>query len=813
MLLIISIKSALSWLSRPAKNLNAPALDGMLTIPFPKSPSNGNLNFSQATIKILDPHKSNSSYSVITSSIITTQEPPDHVEPPDEFKTLFSERHCGLSNDIEWTKSAPDDDLEKLTHIRTKNTQKLTAHALSHIGCLDGIDFLEGRIKTDYTYFEEYEGANLRDNSQTSKVIIKELFKEKKRFNFDRFLEVFNQKLAESSARRLAKKLLLFKLGELNSPEHKQAFDYLVSKCNVDPAHKITLPENVTTEDVNKVLSLLNCSSLTGKELRDEIEAILLLVNGGQKELVYSFKELNQYEQNQAEIIENSYLQRVKRIRDSITFSPTAFSYTLKTFDRFLELEDINAFDSPNQFSQFLDQVEKKALFLKPFEPNTVSPVAITADTAEYEGSNTGGIKVEPITQDLPGLNMPKILEEVEKETLEICHEVFKQQKAFIDELNKEQEKVIRDDRRSFNKKVGVGGIATVGIPVLGTLGYLILTHSDQNEIRARELQSQIQRALDSYRAIDFNSIYRAEYNKAKEEMSINLGRGVTIENFAREWNAKIFRRIALLIEPPPSDRLLKAEIENFRTRLAQLIQQFPQDQRLTRLNSSLLVFFNESTEPNRASLAEELFAADIEIRRFFPPILRSLVSRHAIEKKQISGVPQHMIENLTDDLRNIFADDYFAAPLRSVRRIEAIGAGVIMEDLEQGKMLQVLATNNDVFEMPFYRGNLGRNNRLQVYNCWTDIHTRVRNHLITTVNDLKTKASEFEQLLNNFNTNKNLDLDIEENKIRSFENSLLKYRNILNPSYAICLAGFEITEEKAREGNNEIEILPSPRF
>ena len=777
------------------------------SLSFPNSRNHGTNSLIPTTVCFFNPYSANVSYSTTptletangTETIQGTS--PDKPTPWDILKSLVKDNNRGLSTDIVLEKiNKGDSDPDHIKKKEKERLETLTTHALYHIGYRDSNDFFEGKTPEaqQYAYLGEFKKPEeagklmLKDNNMLRKSLISELFRQSNgRYDFKKYQETFLKKLACYSARRIARELLLLrlKLEGLSDPLKTDATNYLNTKDGNGTANYFAIPDDTDIKDINKILEILKFTSNGEQENRKEIQAILHLMSIRQRDFIKDLEEL--------EKLPKSTQDRVKRINECIKHSPKAFSYVLNTFDRLLELEGIQALDSPNKLSNFLDSIENSVLSLEPNK--TVKP----EETIDFQKSR---VNISEATKDAidPENNFPAyittLLEDVKKETVQICEQVLKEEKATIEELRKADEKEIFKSRRLFNKttaKIAVAATVLVGIPgTIGTVAYF--SHLSRKE--------KIQILKDRIKSlIDFNGLYKNACERAKEGMVIEL-EGKRGDDIAREWNGKVFRKLATFLEPKPTDNFLKGIIEDFiitrnennRTALEEEIRRFPADTKeLNSVRETLSRFLINQISSD--SLALELSRLNISTIRHLPAILQTHRTRVAISQRQVNLPPQ-ILQFLTNDLTNIFGDDYFRVlPASLVTRsspLLIIGPGAISHDTSKGRMVDLL------MGLPFYTNDnpLARTRRNDLFTSWRDMHTRIRNSSIEYVNGVKRDNDyiELTRLLTEIEQVK--DLDIIEQNIQSIEENnevLKKVRNIMIPAYATCLTGFEVVEEK----------------
>ena len=366
-------------------------------------------------------------------------------------------------------------------------------------------------------------------------------------------------------------------------------------------------------------------------------------------------------------------------------------------------------------------------------------------------------------------------------------------------EIEDEKIKVGLPTRRTFNSKLIIAGATVAG--GLSTLGYVALNNNSLGENPMHSLQRRINDLINRYSTTDYKKLFQDACNIARANMQIDM----TASKLEAEWNSKVFRVIALYLEPEPSDSFLRQDLIRLQTKHHELTNS--QNLMLRKDAPEVALVIEELQKYFRGDLTKEAISQYLsrlpdEIKRHLQTSFRALISNQAITTMSISA-PDYILSNLTTDLRKIFGDDYFRSiELRDLTTIQRpdnqyrasctpstiLGSEVVRINNGKGKLLDIIMGTPLDNEMRRVRA-------AYVLRCFSSIqmYERVSNNLVSTVARLKNNNHELQMMSGNL-TQTNI-IEEANQKIRAMTNELDSFMTNIGP-YGYVLTAFQVAAE-----------------
>ncbi|OGI07902.1 MAG: hypothetical protein A3F80_00475 [Candidatus Melainabacteria bacterium RIFCSPLOWO2_12_FULL_35_11] len=699
--------------------------------------------------------------------------------------------------------------------------ERLEKNALHSIGFLDGKDFLKGILdKSKIGNFKYPQGTHKEAKKivEERETVIDEIF----HGDATAYIEAFRKNLCVNGEELF----LEFVTEGLDSLPQDLTKDLLgPQNCPGTPC-ELTVSRNVL-KFLNKMRSKDN----------EAVEKLLSYLGNGQRVLVHTLSTAKVQEVNGS--TDRKYNRFIDYLLHEIKNSPETLLAAMRVLPEIVQRAKI---ENARKILG-IEEHEQNFLLSKLAEIRNELSNKLKADMAKAHDQRRksmqkisgnykitdkkGELKTKTQTNDLPNqgtsvslrrsgnsesgktdispkITVDDICAKTKEKVLTICKTALENECLRVAEI--EAQKVI--SRRFFNKTVMItGGIAAVLIPA-GIVGRNIyLSHLEEE--RVQHLKRRVNNIIDLY--IKF---FPDACQQARQEMCVDLNASLDANTLIRNWNKAVFKRMALYIEPPPSDEILRREAGLFRTDLQTRLKNDPQKDELNRVLRMFDEYFNRQID--RAALSRHLYGLREQTRvvGHFQNSFRSLWSHYAISQGQISDTPNEITSSLTNELKDIFGDDYFKIipardlelpvteypTFRQCSPLEIIGPEVITTVASNGKIAMLLTANrpggmpalNVTGNHPGARRNSG-----YVVKCWQWMYNRVKNRCAQTVQPLRNNLQELKDIANDSNPEIS-NLDNIEQRIISAEEALRQFSRTLLRGQARVITGFELAAENS---------------
>ena len=448
------------------------------------------------------------------------------------------------------------------------------------------------------------------------------------------------------------------------------------------------------------------------------------------------------------------------------------------------------------------------------------------------------------LPENLDSLPPGEILAFLERKVVADCGEFLKQEKSIVDSVN------LTRKRRFFWTSFGAAALLILS----GSGGYYVVQNSESRR-QVYALQQRVNRLIDNYSTTNYAGLYSAACDVARQEMSVTpIVTGASTEEAnikQEEYNLNIFKRLALFLEPEPTNEFLRIALDEYRADMPRLEGVMRANRRpeaipgLHDIVSTFDKYFNDIRGKDELRDHDHLRRKKNELRNYLsrlpdelmatlPIPFKSLVSHHLISQRQVPDIPEHLLSDLTDDLRPIFGNHnrYFQPiVVRELTVLEArvddnpgrdtafkrqcspsglIGSNVLMYKRESGKLVQILMAPART-GLRFYQ-NLNepqvRRRINYVLRCHKEMYNIMRNYFVTDVfGKLKSNHQALMGMAGRINSLQ--DLATHSEQIDASETDLSKFARLV-PVYARVLTGLQIPAEQICNRTKEFRDIIS---